>query len=150
MNNITYEYIDFTSEKFKEVIELRFNILFKPHSKINKYSYDELDEISYHLVALQDDKVIGYSRMTDIKGKGKITNVVVDFEYAKRGIGAEMLKRHIKKADEHNIKYLYLNARLETVNFYKKAGFKCKGDTFVSEKSGLILQEMYYNSVMES
>ncbi|MDR3594965.1 GNAT family N-acetyltransferase [Clostridium sp.] len=145
MNNIAYEYIDYTNEKFKEVIDLRFNILFKPYGKINKYDYDELDNNSFHLVALHNDKIIAYSRMTDLNGKGKITNVVVNPEYIKKGIGVEMLKIHIKKAKDQNINYLYLNARLDTVNFYKKVGFQCKGDTFLSEKSGLILQEMSYS-----
>jgi predicted GNAT family N-acyltransferase len=145
MNNIAYEYIDYTSEKFKEVIDLRFNILFKPYGKINKYDYDELDNNSFHLVALYNDKIIAYSRMTDLNGKGKITNVVVNPEYIKKGIGVEMLKIHIKKAKDQNINYLYLNARLDTVNFYKKVGFQCKGDTFLSEKSGLILQKMSYS-----
>lgn len=144
MNNITYEYIDYINEKFKEVIDLRFNILFKPYGKIDKYDYDELDKNSFHLVALHKNKVIAYSRMTDINDKGKITNVAVNPEYIKRGIGVEMLRTQIKKAQENNIKQLYLSARLDTVNFYRKVGFQCDGDTFTSEKSGLVLQEMHY------
>ena len=145
MCSITYKYIDYKSKDFKQVIDLRFNILFKPYSKIDKYNYDELDDVSFHLIALSNDRVVGYSRITNINGKGKITNVVVDTEYIKRGIGLEMLKRHIIKAEMNDINYLYLNARLDTVNFYNKVGFKCKGSTFLSEKSGLMLQEMYYN-----
>lgn len=144
MNNITYEYIDYKNEKFKEVIDLRYNILFKPYGKINKYDYDEFDNNSFHLVALHKGKVIAYSRMTDINGKGKITNVAVNPEYIKRGIGVEMLRTQIKKAKDYNIKQLDLSARLDTVEFYKKVGFQCEGDTFISEKSGLTLQEMFY------
>lgn len=144
MNDITYEYIDCKNIKFIQVIELRFNILFKPYSKIDKYSYDELDSSSLHLVALDDNKVVGYSRMTKFNGKGKITNVVVDPQYSKKGIGAEMLRTHISKAKEEKINQLYLNARIETVSFYEKVGFKCVGDIFLSEKSGLELQEMYH------
>lgn len=144
MNDIAYEYIDCTSKKFKEVIDLRFDILFKPYGKIEKYKYDEMDNISFHLAAIYNGMVIGYSRMTDIDGKGKITNVVVDPQYIKKGIGFEMLKRHIIKAEECKMSYLYLNARLDTINFYKKAGFQCKGNTFLSEKSGLMLQKMQY------
>lgn len=144
MNNITYELIDYKSKEFKQVIDLRFDILFKPYSKIDKYDYDKLDNISFHLVALHKDKVIGYSRMTNLNGEGKITNVVVDPEYIKKGIGHEMLKIHIMKAEEKNVNCLSLNARLDTINFYSKVGFQCKGDIFLSDKSGLMLQEMYY------
>lgn len=144
MNDITYKYISYEDKEFSQVIDLRFDILFKPYGKIDKYYYDELDNRSFHLVALHKNKVIGYSRMTNINDKAKITNVVVSQEYIKRGIGFEMLKTHIIKAEKENIINLYLNARLDTVNFYIKVGFKCKGNIFLSEKSGLMLQEMYY------
>ena len=144
MNNITYKYTNYKSKEFEQVINLRFNVLFAPYNKVEKYDYDELDYISLHLVALDKDKVVAYSRITNDNGVGKITNVVVDSEYSQRGIGFEMMKRHIIKAKECNINYLHLNSRLDTVNFYKKVGFQCKDDTFVSEKSGLILQDMYF------
>lgn len=142
MNDITYKYTDYKSKEFEQVIDLRFNILFGPYNKVKKYNYDECDYISFHLVALDKEKVVGYSRMTN--SNGKITNVVVNPEYAQRGIGFEMMKRHIIKAKECNMNYLHLNARLDTINFYKKVGFQCKEDIFVSEKSGLMLQDMYF------
>jgi len=144
MDDITYKYINYKSKEFEQVIELRFNILFEKYNKIKRYDYDELDHISLHLVALDKGKVLGYSRMTDINGKGKITNVVVNPEYKYRRIGFEMMKIHIIKARENNMHYLYLNARLDTVDFYRKVGFQCKETTFLSDKSGLILQEMYF------
>ena len=144
MNDIIYKYISYKDNEFSQVIDLRFEILFKPYGKITKYDYDELDNMSFHLVALHENKVVGYSRMTNIDDEGKITNVVVSPGYVKRGIGFEMLKKHILKAKEENIINLHLNARLDTINFYTKVGFSCKGDIFLSEKSGLMLQEMYY------
>jgi len=144
MNDITYKYIDYKSKEFDQVIDLRFKILFGPYNKVKKYDYDEADYISSHLVALDKDKVVGYSRITNNNGEGKITNVVVDSEYAQRGIGFEMMKKHIIKAKECNMNYLHLNSRLDTINFYKKVGFQCKDDTFLSQKSGLILQDMYF------
>ncbi len=143
MDDIIYKYIDYKSEEFKQVIDLRFNILFEQYNKIERYNYDELDCMSLHLVALDKEKVVGYSRITNINGKGKITNVVVSPEFIHKGIGFEMMRRHIIKAKENNINHLYLNARLSTTNFYSKAGFQCKDKTFLSEKSGLLLQKMY-------
>ncbi|MFT8347505.1 GNAT family N-acetyltransferase [Clostridium saccharoperbutylacetonicum] len=145
MNIITYEYIDYKSEKFKEVIKLRFNVLFGPYGKIDKYDYDEFDKISLHLAVLKDNEVIAYSRMTNLNGEGKITNVVVGPQYTKQGIGVEMLKMHIEESRKQGINKLSLNARIDTVGFYKKVGFNCAGDTFISEKSGLKLQVMNYN-----
>jgi len=143
MEEIIYKYIDYKSEMFKQVINLRYTILFEPYSKIKKYEYDELDDISLHLVALDKEKVVGYSRITNINGDGKITNVVVSPEYINRRIGFKMMNKHISKAKEHNMKTLCLNARLETIEFYKKVGFKCKDSISISEKSGLSLQKMY-------
>jgi N-acetylglutamate synthase-like GNAT family acetyltransferase len=122
---------------------LRYKILFEPYGKIDKYDYDYLDPISEHLVALNNGKVAGYSRLTNFNGKGEITNVVVNPEYINKGIGSKMLNRHIIKAKESNIKSLCLHARIDTVDFYKKAGFQSKGEPFISEKSGLLLQNMH-------
>ena len=143
MDEIIYKYIDYKSEKFKQVINLRYSILFEPYSKIEKYDYDELDDISLHLIALDKEKVVGYSRMTNVNGEGKITNVVVSSEYINKRIGFEMMKKHIIKAKEYNMNCLYLNARLETIEFYKKVGFECQDKINISEKSGLPLQKMY-------
>ena len=71
MDEITYKYISYKSEEFKQVINLRYSILFEPYSKIKKYEYDELDYISLHLVALDKEKVAGYSRMTNVNGDRK-------------------------------------------------------------------------------
>lgn len=144
MSEIRYKYINYKSKEFKQVIDLRYDILFEPYKKIKKYEYDELDEISVHLVALDVEKVVGYSRMTNINGKGKITNVVVSSQYINRRIGFKMLEKHIGKAKEDNISSLYLSSRLETIDFYKKVGFHCEGMISISEKSGLSLQKMYY------
>ena len=143
MEEITYEYVNHKSEIFKQVIDLRYKILFAPYSKIEKYEYDEKDSISLHLVALDKGIVAGYSRMTNVNGEGEITNVVVNPKYINQGIGLKMMKTHISKAKEYSMTGLYLHARLETVEFYKKVGFECKGEIIISKKSGLLLQNMH-------
>lgn len=142
MQNIIFEYVDFNSEKFKLASDLRYNVLFAPFHNIEKYHADELDEISYHLVAICDGKVIGYSRLTEVNGKGKISNVAVDSNYLNRGIGHEMLRQHFKKAKSHNIQCVYLDSRVTVIPFYEKIGFESKGSVFVSDKSGIELQRM--------
>lgn len=148
MLNITYKYIDYKNTLFDEVINLRYDILFKPYGKITKYKYDTLDNKSFHLVGIVNNSIISYSRLTPIDGNNKmakISNVVVNPHYTNMGIGLEMLKKHISKAKSKNFKQLYLHARKDTIKFYKKAGFEPEGALFVSEKSGLPLQKMFLN-----
>lgn len=145
MKEIEIKYIEFNNKLFEQISELRYKVLFEPYHKVNKYSYDSLDQKSFHLAALDGDKVVGYSRLTDFNGKGKITNVFVIPEYENLKIGHRMLKKHIIKAKENNLKKLYLNARISTLNFYKKAGFIENGEPFISDKSGLKLQNMIMN-----
>ena len=40
MDYITYKYTDYKSKEFEQVIDLRFNILFGPYNKVEKYDYD--------------------------------------------------------------------------------------------------------------
>ena len=142
MKDIVIKYIEFESELFKEATLLRYKILFEPYHKINKYTYDSLDSASYHLVALDEDKIVGYSRLTNIDGAGKITNVFVIPQYENLKIGHKMLKKHMEKAREEQFSKLFLNARISTLNFYKKAGFLEDGFPYISDKSGLTLQNM--------
>ena len=142
MDNIIYKYINYRSKEFRQVIDLRYSVLFEPYG-IEKYEYDEYDAMSLHLVALDKEKVAGYSRMTNVNNEGKITNVVVSPKYINRRIGFEMMNKHIIHAKEYNMSCLYLNARLDTIEFYKKVGFQCQDKINISKKSGLPLQRMY-------
>ena len=142
MDGITYQYIDDKSKEFDQVMELRYSILFQPYKKIGRYDYDELDDKSFHLVALNDSMVIGYSRLTYIDGKGKITNVVVHTDFISLGIGHCLIRNLINKAKEENISEIFLNSRLDVTEFYRKLGFVEQGSSFVSDKSGLLLQKM--------
>lgn len=145
MLNITYEYINYKDTKFNEIAELRYDILFKPYGKIQKYVYDELDSNSFHLGVLFNGKVIAYSRLTLVnleKKIGKISNVAVSPQYNSMGIGHNMLKKHIEKAIEEEMKSIFLHARIDTIDFYRKSGFEPEGDSFISDQSGLPLQKM--------
>ena len=142
MDGIIYQYIDDKSKEFDQVMELRYSILFQPYKKIGRYDYDELDDKSFHLVALNDSMVIGYSRLTYIDGKGKITNVVVHPDFISLGIGHCLIRNLINKAKEEAISEIFLNSRLDVTEFYRKLGFVPQGNSFVSDKSGLLLQKM--------
>ncbi|HCW53146.1 MAG TPA: GNAT family N-acetyltransferase [Clostridium sp.] len=142
MKDITIKYIRIEDKLLEQNTILRYKILFEPYHKINKYTYDSLDSISYHLATFYENKIVGYSRLTNIDGKGKITNVFVISEYRKRNIGHKMLIKHIEKAKQEKFSQLYLNARISTVNFYKKVGFVKEGTSYISDKSGLMLQNM--------
>lgn len=142
MEKIVYKYINYKSEEFKQVINLRYNILFQPYNKIEKYEYDELDDKSLHLVALDKNKVVGYSRLTYVNGIGTISNVLVVPECSSMGIGINMMKKQISKARDFNVSKLSLNARIDTIDFYKKAGFQRQNIINISEKTGLPLESM--------
>lgn len=146
MEDIEYRYINFDNALFKQVINLRYDILFKPYGKIQKYTYDQFDSYSYHLVGIMDNNIVSYSRFTPLSRDntvGKISNVVVNPDYNNMGIGIDMLKIHIKTSLEKKIKKIYLNARIDTIEFYKKAGFFTESSVFISDKSGLTLQKMF-------
>ena len=140
---IIYDFIDHKENLFKEVMELRYAVLFEGFHKVEKYKYDKLDSISKHIVALDNGKVVGYSRFTNKEGKGEITNVVVDPNYSGKGIGYNLIKNILAISKEDNINYLYLHSRLGSVGFYEKLGFESTGFQVTSEKTGLQLEEMH-------
>lgn len=142
--NITYEIIDANSEYYKEAVKLRYEILFKPYgSKMSDFEGDKiLDQNSYHLAAIADNRVIGYCRLTIKEKTGQISRVFVKDEFTKQGIGHKLINTIIKKGASADMYKIFLNSRTEAVKFYEKLGFKIDGLEFISKNSGLKLIKM--------
>lgn len=97
----------------------------------NPWSKDDIaaqidNETSYFLVALVDDKVVGYMGLQIFSGEGYVTNVAVLPEYRGQGIA----KALIKKQFENEMDFITLEVResnVPAISLYTKMGFKSIG-----------------------
>ncbi len=88
---------------------------------------DVLDREEYlFIVALFENKVIGYCGFNNICGEGDITNVAVESDFRGKGIGKAMLESALKWEEEEGIFDFTLEVRVSNKNaicLYEKVGF---------------------------
>lgn len=95
------------------------------------WSYESIEGMianhSYHnYVAFYEDRLIGYIGMLAAADEADITNVAVDENLRRRGIGRKLLHYLTKKAGQKNINRIFLEVRRyneAAVGLYEQAGF---------------------------
>jgi predicted GNAT family N-acyltransferase len=138
-NKMEYIYINTDNPMYKQVVEIRFNIFFKPYNCGWDKVYDALEESAIHLVCVQNQEVLGYGRITfENKDFATISQLVVKEKFQKMGIGKEILKHLIVFSKNKGYKRVTLNAKIQAKEFYEKMGFCSKGDSFLSKKTKLL------------
>ena len=114
-----------SNDDFEKYFDLRWRVLRKPWNQPRGSEKDELEEQSYHLMAIDDQqKIIGCGRLhftTD--SHAQIRYMAVAPEYGKRGIGKKILEQLEAYAAQNKAKEITLQARENAVEFYLKAGY---------------------------
>lgn len=144
LTKIDFRSIDVNSKYYDCIVKLRYKILFEPYGRdISYFDADiNIDQVSYHVAAIYEDKVIAYCRLTVQHNEAQISRVFVINEFTKKGIGQKLIKAALAIGSDIKINEIYLDSRVEAVDFYKKLGFAINGEEFISQKSGLKLIKM--------
>ncbi|WP_428821222.1 GNAT family N-acetyltransferase [Microbulbifer sp. MCCC 1A16149] len=90
--------------------------------------WDEHEESAQHFLVYHHNKAIGTGRLT---GGGKIGRMAILKDARGLGAGLELLKRICKFARVSGQKNVYLNAQVQAIPFYEKAGFAVTGEEFM-------------------
>lgn len=88
------------------------------------------NKLAIYVVALENNKVIGYGGMWHVVTEGHITNVAVHKDYRQKGVGNDIIKKMIEIAKEREMIGLTLEVRKSNsaaLGLYKKNGFKPEG-----------------------
>lgn len=88
------------------------------------------NKFSRYVVALCDDKVVGFGGCWIIVGEGNITNIAVSPEYRGKGIGSAIVKELLRICHKENGTAITLEVRRSNIiaqNLYKKFGFEVEG-----------------------
>lgn len=92
---------------------------------------EELDnDFSHFLVALKDDKVIGYIGVQEICGEAYITNICVLPGERRQGTARALLDCAVSGAKSRNCDFITLEVRKSNsaaIALYEKTGFKAVG-----------------------
>lgn len=120
-----------------ETLELRHKIL-RPSFSLSECSYPGDDDRStYHLGAFLNNNLVGIvsvyckSHLNIQNGQGYQVRAMAVIESVRGGgVGLKLLSEAESLAFGAGAKYIWANARVSAIDFYKKAAYKVIGDEF--------------------
>jgi len=108
------------SEYFNESAAKNYAEFFNTKSQSFKKIYSKFSESQIFFVAIQNDDIIGL-----IRGKkNKISNLFVDSEYHKKGIGNKLIKKFESEAIKLKFKEIKIKSSVYALPFYQKQNYK--------------------------
>ncbi|MCL2384021.1 MAG: GNAT family N-acetyltransferase [Oscillospiraceae bacterium] len=147
MKYIIKRFEELTVDELYESLKLRTKIFCVEQNCVYQ-DVDGRDKKSYHLMCLDNGRVVGYLRIID-KGityeEICIGRVVVDTEHRGKDIGSEMLKRAMNfirnELKENTIR---ISAQEHLAKFYGDVGFNPVGKNYLED--GIPHIEMFYDA----
>ena len=117
-------------EHLYRVVEIENEAFPTPWTRSSFESHLEHPEFAYYLVALEEDKVIGYSGLFFGGDHGQITNISVSPKSQRQGVGSRLLRSIIEFSLSTGIAHLSLEVRVNNEvaqRLYSNFGFKVVG-----------------------
>ena len=87
-------------------------------------------QMALYLVAVMDERIVGYCGLWGVIDEGQINNVAVSKEYRGRKIGFKMLTELLSKGNDMGLEAFTLEVRtsnMPAIALYKKLGFEEAG-----------------------
>jgi len=128
-----------TNAEFEKYFELRWRILRKPWNEPRGSEQDSEEVNSYHLMAIENDQLIGVARLqfTD-NHSAQLRYMAVDSKHQNKGVGSIIIEHLEAYAKQHDANELFLHARDNALEFYKKLGYE------ITEKSYLLFNSIQH------
>jgi N-acetylglutamate synthase-like GNAT family acetyltransferase len=114
-----------TTKQFEKYYQLRWKILREPWGQPAGSEKDQLEQDSFHIMAVAAGEVIGVGRLHLIsRNKAQIRYMAVDEKYQNRSVGTSILNALERRAALLGAEKILLDARENALGFYQKAGYK--------------------------
>lgn len=130
------------SEIYYKGVQLRRLLFFQEFENWEILINDIHEKNSVHLVAWENDTLIGTGRITFQENQAIISQMTVQPGMQKTGVGSKILNAIVQIAKKNNASSIKLSARETAIAFYKKHQFQPVGETYPSAKTGVIHQQM--------
>jgi predicted GNAT family N-acyltransferase len=141
MRNLVLKVVDYSTAA-TEIQAIRQAVFQREQQVEPSLDFDGLDEIAFHVVAYQDDQLVGTARLRFLSDRlAKIERVAVLSTHRGQGIGQAVMEAAIAFLEQQGIAEIKLNAQVQTRSFYEKLGFQPRGEEF--KEAGILHIEMY-------
>ena len=94
---------------------------------------DGRDDEALHVVAVDDEHVVGTCRLLFADGVARLGRMAVEPGLRGRGIGAEVLAAAERLAAARGARTVRLHAQTGARSLYERAGYEPRGHTFMEE-----------------
>ena len=122
-------YVKMNESHVRQIAELERLCFNDPWSE-NSIASELNNKLSLWLVALEDDKVVGYVGSQTVLGETDMMNVAVHPDYRKQGIGTGLIVGLIGELEKRGSHSLMLEVRVSNesaISVYQKLGFTVVG-----------------------
>lgn len=133
--------VKMTKKHINEVAQIEKECFKTPWSKKSFEKELSTNKHAIYVVAVEENKVIGYGGMWHVINEGHITNIAVSKSHQRKGIGTLILEALMKIAFEKEMIGLTLEVRVNNEaakKLYKNFGFKEEG-----------IRKEYYSDTLE-
>ena len=127
--------VDASSDLMPAVYAARHQVFVVEQAVPPALERDEFDAVAIHLVALDDDEVIGTLRLVYSGSAARIGRMAVLAAKRRSGIGSALMDHAHEVARSMNVKEITLHAQRRAKAFYARLGYREEGDGF--EEAGI-------------
>ena len=123
--------IDHDSKEYRQMIDLRHEILRKPLGL--SFKKDELDKEKDDILigAFEEDKMLGCCLLTRVDDNNvRLRQMAVPKNLQGKGIGASLMNFAENVARDAGYRNMIMHARKTAVHFYEKLGYKTTSEEF--------------------
>jgi len=114
-----------TPQEFERYYHLRWQILRQPWDQPPGSEKDQLEQTSFHIMAVADNQIIGVGRLHTVGDKVfQIRYMAVDERFRNIGVGTAVLEAIEKQAVFLGATKIVLDAREKAIGFYEKKGYR--------------------------
>ena len=123
--------LDYNSDQYKKMVELRNEILRKPLGLTFNQGELENDKNDILLGAFEDDQILACCILTKIGlDTCQLRQMAVLPKMQKSGIGASLIDFAEHVARDSGFRNIIMHARKTAVGFYEKQGYSLDGEEF--------------------
>ncbi len=130
MEHISFQIVEFGSDAFFKMMDLREEVLYKPIGLSRSIDDLEKEKNYINIAGFYDEILCATSSLVITGSEIKMQRVAIAEKYQGKGIGSAMLKFCEQYAKNHNIEYIYCHARSVAYAFYLKNGYSIVGEEF--------------------
>lgn len=118
--------------EYEAMVALRRKVLLDPIGIPASYINSQKEEEDVLIGAFEKDLLIGCCILSKLdEGVVQLRQMVVNFQFQKKGVGADILLFAESLAIERGFQSLMLHARNNVTDFYKKYGYQIAGREFI-------------------